>query len=133
MMEEQAPEASRWMVGQVQAKLDAPGNFEIELFDRTPVDILGFTHYTFDRLGIPADRTLISDILRLLSSFDRVFFVSPSNEWPVGVDPPPSKIGFALLMDWYMRRAIRDHALPIIELPWSLEERQSIIRGYLQR
>ncbi len=57
MVEGQTPDASRWMLEEVTAVLERPSDVDIQLFDRTPVDILAFTQYAFDRETTPADET----------------------------------------------------------------------------
>jgi hypothetical protein len=125
MEREQIPDASRWMYEQVRERLEQPSDADVQLFDRTPLDILAFTRYAYDRLQQPVDSDLVSAIHSLLAFFNRVYLVSPSEEWPVGVAPSPERIAFALLMDWYLRQTIRGSVIPVIHLPWAMEIRQA--------
>lgn len=127
MVEGQTPDASRWMLDQVTAVLEQPSNADVQLFDRTPLDILAFTQYAFDRETTPADQTLMSDIHRLLAKFEAIFYTSFANDWPVGTQPAPSEVAFALLMDRYINQMIDRLAIDVVRLPWKLSERPPII------
>lgn len=127
MIQDQTPEASRWMLEQLRARIAAPSAADLQLFDRTPVDILAFTQYAFDLQGVQANESLLSEIHKLISDFDVIFFSEISDEWPMGEAQAPHDIGFALLMDRYMNRAIRIYDVDVVRLPSCVTERDKLI------
>jgi hypothetical protein len=129
MMEEQTIEASQWMIEQVET-ICAKNSADMELFDRTPVDILAFTLYAEKETG-HRDPTVVEHALELLKFFDTLFYVPLSNEWPVNVRPSEKKVKFARLIDSYLLKAIDHFVLDVITLPWDFTERQHLLRRYL--
>lgn len=127
MIQHQTPEASRWMVGQLQAVLGREPEGDLQLFDRTPVDVLAFTHYAFDRNGTGVDDELIDSIRDLLADFGSVYYTPVGEEWPVGVSPPPKDVAFALLIDRYIQQVSRRYGVRLVELPWSLPDRIGVL------
>ncbi|MBW8000803.1 MAG: AAA family ATPase [Planctomycetes bacterium] len=131
MRETQTLEGSQWMVEQVKIILDN-SNGEVQLFDRTPLDILAFTLYAENRTN-QKNSTLIDDILGLFKYFDIIFHLQPSDKWPVNVHTEQDEIRFALQIDDYMREAIDRFAIEVVSLPWELTERQQLLSEYLLR
>ncbi len=131
LVEDQTPQASRWMLDEVSAILQRTCNVDLQLFDRTPLDILAFTQYAFDRETTRADQALMSAIERLLTKFDTIFYVPIENPWPVGVRPAPKRVAFALLMDRYLVQMIDRHGIDVVRLPWKLDERPPTIARHL--
>lgn len=129
MMEEQTLEGSRWMTEQAKALCQEDGA-EIQLFDRTPVDILAFTLYAESQTGIE-NTTIIKDILELVRCFDILFYVPVSNEWPANSPGSQHRIDFAREMDSYIRKGIDQFSLHVVSLPWDLAERQRLLGEYL--
>jgi len=129
MMEEQTLEGSRWMIEQARVLCQENGT-EIQLFDRTPVDILAFTLYAESRTGIES-ASLIENILELVRCFDVLFYLPVSNEWPLNLPGSQNRIDFARQMDFYIQKAINDFKLDIVSLPWGLAERQRLLCEYL--
>ena len=125
MRKDQTVEASRWMVDQVRSICEQDGA-EIQLFDRTPVDILAFTLYAEDRKG-RSNTTVLKDALRLVKHFDIIFYLPVSNEWPVNWSPSKNGIQFARQMDTYIKKAIDQFSLDVVSLPWDLAERQLLL------
>ena len=132
MVEKQTPDASRWIVEEVSAVLGAPVDVDLQLFDRSPLEILAFTRYAFDRENTAVDDKLISVVRNLLAQFDEVFYVPVSDEWPAGPRPRPAEIAFALLMDWYLRLVMREYSLSVVTLPWKIEDRYAVLDTYLR-
>lgn len=134
MVEEQTLDASRWMVNQVRRMVMKPLEAHIQLFDRTPLDILAFTLFAQERNGVQDDDGVVAKVLELIDDFDFIFFASVTDEWPPkGVETPPLKRAFALLMDRYMQDATGEYHLNTIALPWDHEERQGILANHLCR
>jgi len=130
MMEEQTVEASQWMIEQVGA-MCTKDSAEMQLFDRTPVDILAFTLYAESRTG-NGSPTVLEDALELVKYFDILFYVPVVDEWPVNTSASRSKIQFALKMDSYMRTVIEQFSLDVVSLPWDLAKRQSLLSEYFR-
>lgn len=128
---EQTPDTSRWILEQVGAILNAPVDVEIQLFDRSPIDILAFTQYAFDRDKCAVDRSLMAAIHDLIGEFDSIFYAPISEQWPTGVSPEPQAVAFALLMDRYMHRAINEYKIDVVDLPWRLSDRQAVLSRHL--
>lgn len=129
MMEDQTVEASRWIIEQVTA-ICSKNNAEIELFDRTPLDILAFTLYA-EKQTCHNDPQVFELALELIKSFDVLFYLPPSYEWPVNVHPSEKKVKFATKIDSYMLKAIKRFNLDVVSLPWDLAERQRLLCHYL--
>ena len=129
MMEEQTLEGSRWMIEQVRAICQEDGA-EIQLFDRTPVDILAFTLYAEDRKG-KSNTTVRKDALELVKYFDIIFYLPVSNEWPNNASADQRRIQFARQMDSYIRKAIEQFSLNVVSLPWDRAERQRLLSEHL--
>jgi hypothetical protein len=127
-VEKQTIEASEWMTGKVREICTAaPG--EIQLFDRTPVDILAFTLYAQDHTGADAQH-IIEQILGLMDCFNTIFYIAIPETWPVGVTPSPEEIQFARLMDSYLCKAIDQFALDVVAMPWDLDAREQMLCQY---
>ena len=129
MMEDQTVEASLWMIEQV-ASICAKNSADMELFDRTPVDILAFTLYAEMQTG-DSNPTVLEHALELVKFFDVLFYVSPSNEWPVDIRPSEERVEFARVIDSYMLKAIDHFGLDVITLPWDLAKRQHLLGKHL--
>ncbi len=128
-VEKQTIEASEWMADQVR-EICTSISGEIQLFDRTPVDILAFTLYAQDHTG--ADRRdIIQQILGLMDYFDTIFYIAIPDIWPVEVTPTPEKIQFARLMDSYLCKAVDQFALNVVAMPWDLDARERMLCQYI--
>ena len=136
MQMEQTLDASRWMVREVQARIDGAHPDQIQIFDRSPIDILAFTMLAGDRAGSDGDaEPILQQILGMVRSFDCLFFIDLPcpEEWP----PPqviatPSKTAAALLANRYMQVAIKKNGLTMNLLPWSIEERVDAILAIIR-
>ncbi len=131
MVEEQTADASRWMLNELAGLLERPSNADVQLFDRTPIDILAFTQYAFDRQAACTDEALIKDITELLPQYNTIFYARISDHWPLGTAPPPNEVAFALLMDRYMKQLIARLEVEVVWLPEELRERVQVITGHL--
>jgi len=125
MGDKQILDGSKWMVERVINILENPKH-KIQLFDRTPLDILAYTLYAAHRTH-ENDLNFIYEILDLFQYFDTIFYVQPSNEWPVNVHKTEDEVKFALLIDFFMRKAIEHLAIEVVPLPWDLSVRQEIL------
>jgi len=129
MREEQTVEGSRWMVEQVRGTCVGM-NGDIEIFDRTPVDVLAFTLYARDRTQDRAV-TVIDNCLSLIRDFDRIFYLPPSDGWSAVVAAHNKDVLFARQMDTYIRTAVEEFGLEVVKLPWALDERQVVLSEYI--
>ena len=128
-VENQTIEASEWMTGKVREICNtAPRG--VQLFDRTPVDILAFTLYAQDRTGAEAQH-IIEQILGLMDCFNTIFYIAIPETWPVDVTPSPEEIQFARLMDSYLCKAIDQFALDVVSMPWDLDAREQMLCQYV--
>lgn len=125
MIQKQTLDGSKWMVDQVVNILENPKE-EIQIFDRTPLDILAFTLYASYQTK-EQDLNLITEILGLFKYFNTLFYVQPSSEWPVDIHKSKSKVRFAQLIDLFMREAIKHLNIKVVALPWDLSIRQLIL------
>jgi hypothetical protein len=130
MGEMQTLEASRWMTEQVWA-ICQESNRLVQVFDRTPIDILAFTLYVEERTGAH-DKGIIQTILDLVGYFDVLLYLPMSNGWPGNTSAGKKKLQFARQMDFYIRRAIKEYSVEVVELPWSLAEREKLVSACLQ-
>ena len=129
MEERQTLEGSCWITKQV-ADICNRSSGEIQIFDRTPIDILAFTLYVEDRTNIEAANVL-KDIITIINNFDRLFYLPVSKEWPNNVSPSQKEIEFARQMDSYIRKAIDKFSLNVTELPWDLTKRYHLVSKLL--
>jgi len=129
MREGQTFEGSRWMIEQVAA-LCKKDTAEMQIFDRTPVDILAFTLYVENRTGNGSPRVL-KNALELVKNFDIIFYLPVSDQWPVNRSPSQNGIQFARQMDSYIRKAIEQFSLDVVSLPWDRAERQRLLSEHL--
>jgi len=125
MKEKQTLDGSRWMVEQVCNAMDGP-HVDLQIFDRTPLDILAFTLYAQRRAAACKPR-LLQSILELTSQFDHVFYLKPSDQWPVNINVAPGQVRFARKMDYYIRKSLDQAPIPVIELPWDMRERCRVV------
>lgn len=129
---EQTPETSRWMVEELVIAMNRNVEADVQFFDRTPIDILAFTQYAFDREGHEIDTELMATIHKLIDGLDLIFHAPISDEWPMGVSVAPRDVAFALLMDRYIQQVIRRYKIPVINLPWPRLDRQRVLREHLR-
>lgn len=129
MGREQTLEGSRWMIEQVADICNKAGR-GIQLYDRSPVDILAFTVYAEDQTD-KKDSSIIKSALDLVRYFDILFYLPTSNEWPVNMSLEDDTIRFARQIDTYIRRAIDEFAPQVISLPWDLDEREHLLSQYV--
>jgi len=128
-VENQTIEASEWMTSKVREICrGAPG--EIQLFDRTPADILAFTLYAQDHTGADAQH-IIEQILGLMDCFNTIFYIAIPETWPVDVTPTAEEIQFARLMDSYLCKAIDRFGLDVVPMPWDLDAREQMLCQYI--
>ena len=121
----QTIDASKWMTGKVrEICTTAPG--EIQLFDRTPVDILAFTLYAQDHTGADAQH-IIEQILGLMDCFNTIFYIAIPETWPIDVMPTAEEVQFARLMDSYLCKAIDQFDLDVVSMPWDLDAREQML------
>lgn len=124
-VENQTIEASEWMASRVREICTAASG-EIQLFDRTPVDILAFTLYAQDHTGAKAQH-VIEQILGLMDCFNTIFYIAIPETWPIDVTPTPEEIQFARLMDSYLCKAIDQFAPDVVAMPWDLDAREQML------
>lgn len=129
MKEKQTLEGSQWMVEQMRNAMNKKCA-DLQIFDRTPLDILAFTFYA-QRRTATSTAELTEDILNLAERFDCIFYLKPSENWPVGVHVSPEQIDFAKKMDTYIQKAMEQSPIQVIELPWEMNERVRIVSEYL--
>ena len=122
---DQTLEATHWIAGRLEdvCAKDVTG---LQLFDRTPVDVLAFALYAEERER-REDLELRDRLASVVRGFDTVFYVAPSQDWPVGVSPSSDEVEFAQLMDSYIQRAMSLLSLGAVSLPWDMQERQRIL------
>lgn len=134
VIQEQTMESTEWIVGRLGNQLAQPVDAKIQLFDRSPIDVLAFNSYIITRDQIAPNKKLTENILLLTQQFDVLFLTQPGKDWPVDVNPTPdpNKIAFAKLMNLYILKIIETHSIPVVDLPWDLNERQNILDKYLQ-
>ena len=128
-VQDQTLEASEWIAGQV-AVMCAGTVGPVQLFDRTPLDILAFTLYAQERAEQPGQH-VVEKVIDLLEHFDTIFYVPVSDAWPSGIAPPAREVEFAREMDSYIRRAIDQFAPAAIAMPWDLGERQQLLSEHV--
>lgn len=131
MKEQQTLQASQWMIEQVEAICKKDGG-EIQLFDRTPLDILAFTLYAQSRTVNHAP-AVVKNCLDLLRYFDMLFYLPVLDEWPVNGCANRKDMLFARQMDSYIRKAIDRFSLDVVWLPWEFCERQALLSEHLAR
>lgn len=129
MGERQTVEGSKWMIEQVRA-ICATDNGQIDVFDRTPIDILAFTLYALNRTGERDDKVL-NDCVGLIGEFDLLFYLPVCDGWPADVAATSKQIGFAKEMDRYIGEAIEEFSLEVVRLPWGLDERQALFSEFM--
>jgi hypothetical protein len=129
MGENQTLEASLWMIEQVKTLL-GDSDAEVQVFDRTPLDVLAFTLYVQDHTH-SKNREILDNARQLIVQFDAVFYAELSHEWPISVHVTPDRIRFARLMDSYLRKAIEEFQVDVVPLPWKLDERDRLLSQYV--
>lgn len=129
--EHQTLEASRWVTDRLAEILASPSTANVQVFDRTPVDVFA---YTLLAQGGKKDRgrEIFDDLLDLVRRFDRIFFVRVSEQWPPDGPHSETEIEFALKMDGLMAEAVRRFKLDVCILPWDLAARHDIISTYIK-
>lgn len=129
--EHQTLEASRWVTDRLAEILASPSTANVQVFDRTPVDVFA---YTLLAQGGKKDRgrEIFDDLLDLVRRFDRIFFVRASEQWPPDGPHSETEIEFALKMDGLMAEAVRRFELDVCILPWDLAARHDIISTYIK-
>lgn len=136
----QTLDGSKWMVDQVTSILARPVPVgTIQVFDRTPLDILAFTLYAAERTaGLPASCAAesaagVSDtILSLAVHFMLIFVCRPGGEWPAPETPPSDMLAFAKKMDSFMSLAAGYWKSQLCELSWDAGQRREQILARLQ-
>jgi hypothetical protein len=132
MRENQTVEASRWMIAQVRSVIGSGPAFDVQVFDRTPLDIMAFTRYAIDRSREPNGAHVLDDVAELSAGFDVIFFCRPQGEWPSPVAPSEELRHFALLVDGLMESSVSMMRAPVVTLPWDAGERLNTILGWLR-
>ena len=131
MGKDQTLDGSSWMVEQVSDIVHKHSSKSLQLFDRTPLDILGFTCYVGYRSGTDEYKDISSKARDLLDRFDRVFLVRPRDQWLSNVSPSVEEAGFALLIDFFMESEAKNWNVSLVELPWGIEKRLQLINDFL--
>lgn len=135
MGQDQTLDASRWMLDQLEPVLRTrPPSSEIQVFDRTPLDVIAFTLYAADRCGKRAsiDVTRLIDAIREIGAqIDLVFLCRPNADWPSPERPSEVAQTFARQIDHYFTEALYLYTWQVLEMPWSVERRLSMIVTYL--
>jgi hypothetical protein len=129
MGREQTLEGSQWMLEQVKM-LTYGHQKDIQLFDRTPLDILAFTLYAEDRSN-KKNASIIEEAINQTKLFDTIFYLGLWDSWPVNMNASLEKVCFARLMDSYLRKAIEDFGIHVVPLPWQLSERNRLLSEHL--
>ena len=132
MVQNQTIDGSIWMAGEITKLIKSPADSEIQIFDRSPIDIMAFTHYAMDREHMENADDLISSILNLITYFDHLFFCEHNGNWPT-TKQSQQDVLFALSMDNYIRGAISKYEIKNTKLPWDLEERQTILQNVIHQ
>lgn len=127
LIEKQTPDASRWVLERLRKELQRSVSADAQMFDRSPVDLLAFTQYAFERVSSPVDARLMEDICNLTAQFDHLFFIKTSDTWPLGAAPRLKEIEFAQLMEKYLVDVIREYQLAVEALPWEMSDRQRVL------
>lgn len=125
MKKEQTLDGSRWMVEHIIQAMNRP-YANLQIFDRTPLDILAFTLYAQNRTNTYVPE-LVQIILELILKFDFVFYLRPSDQWPVNVKIIPKEVIFARKIDRYIREALEQTPMSVTELPWDMNERCCVV------
>ncbi|MCH8151110.1 MAG: AAA family ATPase [Planctomycetes bacterium] len=129
--EHQTLEASRWVTERLAEVLASPSTADIQVFDRTPLDVFAYTLLAQGgKKG--RGREIFDDLLDLVRRFDRIFFVRASEQWPLGGPHSETEIEFALKMDGLMDEAVRRFELDVFILPWDPAERYDIITTHIK-
>lgn len=127
MIQDQTLAGSKWITKEVSTRLQASSDKDgIEIFDRSPLDMLAFTMYA-ERNGGKRDIKLLSKIMMLSATFDVIYLLRPQEEWPHPVKPTRDKRNFALLMDFFLIEASAMLGDRVQELPWDEEVRYTAI------
>jgi hypothetical protein len=122
----QTLDGSKWMVERVGQILERPVPLgTVQIFDRTPLDILAFTLHANERAGhaFSATTSLLDAILSLSANFMLIFLCWPADEWPAPEAPSVGDVEFALSIDRLLRSAAQMSRSAIAELPWPIEAR----------
>lgn len=134
----QTLDASRWMVAQVEHVLERslPPD-SVQVFDRTPLDILAFTRYAADQARLRGEQiegeevALEKKILSLGDVFMLLWLCRPADEWPAPESPFADALQFAQTIDTYLCRAVESFGAKVIELPWFAPARLARILDFV--
>ena len=122
----QTLEASRWVKNELRRILDRPRERQLQLFDRTPVDVITYTLHSAQ--GDEGKcRDIIDDLLKQITTFDKIFFTGSSEMWPVDQSITADEREFAVHIEQMMRHSINRYGLDVADLPWPLTERLQIL------
>ena len=125
MNREQGLDGSKWMVDRMSEMLaEAPR--QLQIFDRTPLDVMAFTAYAAYKEKRSAG-DLLSRLQQMSSQFHHIFYLRPDPSWPVGVDPKVEDWSFALLIDHFMFRAFSEKFFNASAVPWAIPERLQLM------
>jgi hypothetical protein len=133
----QTLDGSQWMVDQVTATLTKdPADSAIQVFDRTPLDILAFSMYVVDeRLGLLPNSSAIASLFASIESlgrhFHHIFVCRPASDWPAPIQPSQSDLAFAWKIDSYIGRARERFAGNVQDVPWDTERRLTVLLSCL--
>ena len=132
--QQQTLDASEWVIKQIKHReATLSEDLRIVWYDRTPLDILAFTLYAFDRFHEEASKIrferLRDELLEMLEDFQIIFFLTRGNSWPP-VLAPEKAVRHAELMEDYLKRA-RAVVSPVVkELPQSLADRLKCLQEF---
>lgn len=127
----QTLEGSKWMIDRISAVLSRPVlGGTVQIFDRTPLDILAFTLYAAERSNVSASLDSKADLADLIDTirslgkhFKLIYLCRPSREWPTPETPSASDLTFAMTIDHYLSVATANWGGELRDLPWRHESR----------
>ena len=122
----QTVDASRWVKNGLQRILDRPIKTQLQLFDRTPIDVITYTLHSAQG-DEDKCRDIIDDLLEQIKTFDKIFFAGSSEMWPVDQTIGADGRGFAEQIEQLMCYSIDRYGLDVVYLPWPMTERLKIL------
>ena len=127
MFKDQSLDGSQWMIDTVSEILGKKSSCDLQIFDRTPVDIMAFTAYIGYRDRDDAAKEVCQQAENLLQYFGRIFVLKSSEDWPQGEPPIPDELGFALLVQHFLTSQIKLRSISCEVLPWNFDNRLDVL------
>ena len=127
MFKDQTLDGSRWMIEQVHDILRRQPSVDLQIFDRTPIDILAFSSYVGYRDRSADALDVCKQAEDLIHEFDALFVMYTSVDWPQGEWHTPDEIGFALVIEHFMAKEVAERRLSCEILPWNINDRINVI------